>query len=681
MATSTEWEGLALANGRYVITAKLGEGGMGSVFRAMDRNIEADVVIKIPHRAMMDDPEFASRFTREIRSLVRLSHPHIVKVSDVGAAGDGAPFAVMQFLSGGSLEDRRPVGPTGKPLPCDPKKVPRWLEAVAGALDYIHSQGYVHRDVKPGNILFDALGHAFLSDFGVAKVLASAPDKAASRTAMTGAGMVLGTPEYMAPELIMGEPFDGRVDQYALAVTVYELLCGRRPFEDEAKTKVLVLQTTKAPPRLTDWAPDLPERLSKAVLRGLSKNPDERYVELRGVRRSGRCCGGRAPAVDARVSAHRDSAEQASTRDPTSASSGTVAISRRKSRGKQPTGPEPGHVPASRASRTLVGHAASPSNQNAVAGAFQDLESSGAGNALARPKARSHSSPHNGYRWRRCTVRSRWYWAWPSRGSGQGKRLTRQIPQGRRRSPLLSPPRPPPLRSCRLRQRIQLSSPNHRRPKLRTHRAVRRPLSRLLIGWWIQRLGPTRMPADREADRRSSTGGTTTENPTAKKTDLEPPPPNIAVAAVSARTPEPTETRLPRIRFDRALLKQKPKKAGYPLDKIRSEPRSYVGQIVIPSGMYNLASSPVDHPGGPRKLLVTQWRIEERTNKPLDVSSSAGSELEVEPSVADAPRPNRLGEVEREGGDSRRLGQQGGPFAGQDRDSRSISDRIQESNF
>ena len=133
MPTSTEWEGLALANGRYVITAKLGEGGMGSVFRAMDRNIEADVVIKIPHRAMMDDPEFAARFTREIRSLVRLSHPHIVKVSDVGATGDGVPFAVMQFLSGGSLEDRRPVGPTGKLLPCDPKIVPRWLTAVAGA--------------------------------------------------------------------------------------------------------------------------------------------------------------------------------------------------------------------------------------------------------------------------------------------------------------------------------------------------------------------------------------------------------------------------------------------------------------------------------------------------------------------------------------------------------------------
>ena len=98
---------------------------------------------------------------------------------------------------------------------------------------------------------------------------------------MTGAGMVLGTPEYMAPELIMGEPFDGRVDQYALAITVYEMLCGRRPFEDETKTKVLVLHTSKAAPRLTEWCPALPERLSQAVLKGLAKNPNDRYCALR----------------------------------------------------------------------------------------------------------------------------------------------------------------------------------------------------------------------------------------------------------------------------------------------------------------------------------------------------------------------------------------------------------------
>ncbi len=274
--TSNQWVGMSLAQGRYRITAKLGEGGMGFVYRAVDQNIDSEVVIKVPRQAMMDDPEFAGRFTREIRSLVKLSHPHIVKVTDVGTFED-IPFAVMQFLAGGSLEDQRSAGPGGQALPCDPRGISRWLIAVADALDYIHGEGYVHRDVKPGNILFDSLGHAFLSDFGVAKVIASTANAAPAQTAMTGAGMVLGTPEYMAPELIMGEEFDGRVDQYALAITVYEMLCGRRPFENETKTKVLVLHTSKSPPALTDFSPGLPQQLSQAVLKGLSKNPADRY--------------------------------------------------------------------------------------------------------------------------------------------------------------------------------------------------------------------------------------------------------------------------------------------------------------------------------------------------------------------------------------------------------------------
>src|SRR6516162_4054949 len=132
---TNDLEGLTLANGRYLITAKLGEGGMGSVYRALDRNIEADVVIKVPRPAMMEDPDFAGRFTREIRSLVKLSHPHIVKVTDVGTF-EATPFAVMQFLPGGTLDDHRKLGPDGLPLPTDPRTISRWLTAVAGALDY-----------------------------------------------------------------------------------------------------------------------------------------------------------------------------------------------------------------------------------------------------------------------------------------------------------------------------------------------------------------------------------------------------------------------------------------------------------------------------------------------------------------------------------------------------------------
>ena len=120
---SNAWEGLTLAGERYRITAKLGEGGMGFVYRAVDQNIDADVVIKVPRQAMMDDPEFAGRFTREIRSLVKLSHPHIVKVTDVGTF-EGTPFAVMQYLAGGSLEDQRSRGPTVRLFRAIPERFP-----------------------------------------------------------------------------------------------------------------------------------------------------------------------------------------------------------------------------------------------------------------------------------------------------------------------------------------------------------------------------------------------------------------------------------------------------------------------------------------------------------------------------------------------------------------------------
>ncbi len=209
--------GTSLSGGRYVLTAKLGEGGMGVVYRAKDRNIDADVVIKLPHRAMVADAQISRRFREEWRALVRLSHPHIVKVTDVGE-WDGIPFVVLQYLAGGSLEDRMAAwrGPIALAT------LGSWLGPIGAALDYVHSQKLVHRDVKPANILFDGQGHPFLGDFGVVKVLAAAADDRTGAASMTGAGMVLGTPYYMAPELIMGDPFDGRVDQYALVVTLYE---------------------------------------------------------------------------------------------------------------------------------------------------------------------------------------------------------------------------------------------------------------------------------------------------------------------------------------------------------------------------------------------------------------------------------------------------------------------------
>jgi serine/threonine-protein kinase len=274
MATGADdWTGQTVSDGRYRVKAKLGEGGMGIVYRARDGRLGADVVIKVPRRSTLEDAEFAGRFAREIRSLVRLSHPCIVKVTDAGQY-QGLPFAVMQYLPGGSLENRC-RGAAERGVPIDPRGVTGWLPGIASALDYIHSRGYIHRDVKAGNILFDDQGHAFLSDFGVIKALAAS--EAARPKTLTGAGLLLGTPDYMAPELIMARPVDGRVDQYALAVTVYEAICGRRPFVAATITAVLMLHTTAPPPPPTDHAPGLPGALSAAVLRGLSKDPADRF--------------------------------------------------------------------------------------------------------------------------------------------------------------------------------------------------------------------------------------------------------------------------------------------------------------------------------------------------------------------------------------------------------------------
>lgn len=259
------WVGREVADGRFRVTALLGEGGMASVFHAIEAATGRDVVLKVPKPALLADPEFAHRFAREIRTLVELKHPSILTVLGF-ARHDGWPIAVLEHLSGGTLETR--------PRPCKSADLAKWLPSVAAALDHIHAAGYVHRDVKPGNILFDAAGHAKLADFGIIKTI---DDRAAAQTqALTGSGEAIGTPEYMAPELARGEKYDGRADQYALAVTVYEMLSGRRPFEGGTGAVVLVKQINDEPPPLDEVAA-VPERIAAVVSRAMAKTPKMRY--------------------------------------------------------------------------------------------------------------------------------------------------------------------------------------------------------------------------------------------------------------------------------------------------------------------------------------------------------------------------------------------------------------------
>ncbi len=272
--------GQTLAGDRYQITAKLGQGGMGYVYQAHDRNLKTDVVIKVPRQSLLqEDPDFARRFALEVRSLVQLMHPHIVRVIDVGTRED-VPFLVLQYLPGGSLADQRPCDEHGHPVPGNLADLRGYLPDVAEALDFMHSQGYLHRDVKPGNILFDAHGNVYLSDFGLAKALQS-PRESQRMTSLTGTGQVLGTPPYMAPELILGKPYDGRVDQYALAVMAYELLAGRLPFDGPSASAFLVQHTTETPRPLHELRPELDRAASDAVQKALAKKPEVRFPNCR----------------------------------------------------------------------------------------------------------------------------------------------------------------------------------------------------------------------------------------------------------------------------------------------------------------------------------------------------------------------------------------------------------------
>ena len=272
----SNWVGTTLA-GRYTVEEILGAGGMGTALRASDSNLQTDVVVKVPHRNMLKDEEFVKRFSQEVRSLVTLSHPHVVSVLDVGEH-DGVPYAVMRYLPGGDLKDRCPRDAEGKRLPQDPEKLADWLDDVAKALDFIHAQGYVHRDIKPDNILFDNVQNAYVGDFGIIKAFGDGPEHSEAGS-LTQEGVALGTPEYMAPEVVMGEKYDGRADQYALAATVYEMLCCRPPFRGKTPAAIIVKSTTEQAPDPTELVPSISRKVADCLLKGLSRNPDDRFPD------------------------------------------------------------------------------------------------------------------------------------------------------------------------------------------------------------------------------------------------------------------------------------------------------------------------------------------------------------------------------------------------------------------
>jgi serine/threonine protein kinase len=255
--------------GRYHILDQLGEGGMAIVYKAYDTRLDRDVAVKFIRRGAFP-PDFLDhmlkRFEREAKSLAKLSHPHIVGVIDYGEH-EGSPYLVMEYLPGGTLKQS-----VGKPIPW--QEAARILLPIAQALEYAHEHNLVHRDIKPSNILLTDKGQPMLTDFGIAKILES--DETAT---LTGTGVGIGTPEYMAPEQWTGQATK-QSDIYSLGVVLYEMVTGRKPYTADTPAAILLKQANDPLPRPRAILPDLPENAERVLLKALARNPQDRYESM-----------------------------------------------------------------------------------------------------------------------------------------------------------------------------------------------------------------------------------------------------------------------------------------------------------------------------------------------------------------------------------------------------------------
>jgi predicted ATPase/predicted Ser/Thr protein kinase len=260
----------------YRIEGRLGSGGMGDVYKALDTKLGRSVALKILPAATTADPTARRRLLEEARAAAALTHPHIVTIYSVDTA-DGADFIVMEHVEGKSLKERLEEGPLELP------ELLRLGIEVADALAAAHAIGLVHRDIKPANILLSPQGSAKVLDFGIAKRIATASAETMSRTAtnVTGAGMVVGTVAYMAPEQARGEPLDGRADLFSLGATLYEAATGRQAFEGATALDTMIAVTTKEPPNASTVRPGLPADLDLILARTIAKNRDDRYGSSR----------------------------------------------------------------------------------------------------------------------------------------------------------------------------------------------------------------------------------------------------------------------------------------------------------------------------------------------------------------------------------------------------------------
>jgi serine/threonine-protein kinase len=248
----------------YKITGKLGQGGMATVFKAVQTTLKRPAAIKILSPQMAQDTALLARFHQEAISAANLEHPHIVPIYEVDEA-QGYHFIAMKYIDGDSL--KRIIAREGR---LALSRVQSLVDQIAEALDYAHGRGFVHRDVKPSNVMVTVEDYAYLMDFGLSRAVVSSQ--------LTVAGTVMGTPDYMSPEQAQGdEDIDRRTDIYSLGAMLYEMLTGQVPFHGLSPAAVIMAQITQPSQSVLVSHLDLPDEVDAVIQRAMAKERSERY--------------------------------------------------------------------------------------------------------------------------------------------------------------------------------------------------------------------------------------------------------------------------------------------------------------------------------------------------------------------------------------------------------------------
>jgi serine/threonine-protein kinase len=253
-------------SGRYRLEAKLGSGGMSTVYLARDQTLDRPVAVKVMHREMSEQADQLERFRQEARSVAKFSHPNVVSVIDAGEDG-GHPYIVFEYVEGETLKQR--IVRDGA---LDPQEAIAYAIEIGRGLSVAHARNMVHRDIKPQNVLIDEEGRAKLTDFGISRQL--------EQEGVTATGRVLGTTDYVAPEQAMGQAVDPRSDIYSLGVVLYEMLVGQVPFHADSQVGVAMKHVNEELPDVQRRRPEASAAVALVVERATAKDPAERYQTI-----------------------------------------------------------------------------------------------------------------------------------------------------------------------------------------------------------------------------------------------------------------------------------------------------------------------------------------------------------------------------------------------------------------